>query len=53
MIFHMEAKVLSFPSVRGIAFGNWGQASEDTHRLVATSRARVAKPKSSRREGGT
>ena len=40
----MEAKLLTFPPVRGIVFGNWREASEDTHKLVdtlATSRARL------------
>ena len=51
-IGRVEAKLLSFPEVEGIVFGNWGEASEATHRLVdalATSRARVAEPQTSRR----
>jgi hypothetical protein len=38
--------------VEGIVFGNWGEASEANHKLVdamATSRARVAEPQTSRR----
>ena len=41
-IGRVEAKLLSFPEWEGIVFGNWGEASEATHRLVdalATSRA--------------
>ena len=30
----VEAMLLSFHHVRAILFGNWGEASEDTHRLV-------------------
>ena len=43
----MEEKLLSFPKVEGIVFGNWGEASEAVHRLVdamATSRAMIADP---------
>ena len=43
----VENKLLSFPKVEGIVFGNWGEASEATHSLVealATSRAKVAEP---------
>ena len=42
----------TFPKVDGIVFGNWGEASEATHKLVdalATSRARVAEPQTSKR----
>jgi hypothetical protein len=48
----VETKLLTFPKVEGIVFGNWGEVSEATHRLVdalATSRARVAEPQTSRR----
>ena len=44
----------SFPKVEGLVFGNWGEASESTHRLVealATSRARVAEPQARGRRG--
>ena len=50
----VETKLLSFPKVEGIVFGNWGEASEATHSLVdalATSRALVAEPQA-RRKGG-
>ena len=50
----VESKLLSFPKVEGIVFGNFGEASEATHHLVellATSRARVAQPQS-RKKGG-
>ena len=52
VVGRVEAKLLSFPKVEGIVFGNWGEASEATHKLVdmlATSRARVAEPQTSRR----
>ena len=51
-IGRVETKLLTFPKVEGIVFGNWGEASEATHKLVdamATSRARVAEPQTSRR----
>ena len=54
VVGRVEAKLLTFPPVRGIVFGNWGEVSEDTHKLVdvlATSRAKVAEPQSSRRGG--
>ena len=54
VVGRVEAKLLSFPKVEGIVFGNWGEASEATHKLVdmlATSRARVAEPQTSRRGG--
>ena len=44
----VERKLLNFPKVEGIVFGNWGETSEATHQLVealATSRARVDAPK--------
>ena len=50
----VETKLLSFPRVEGVVFGNWGEASEATHRLVdamATSRAKVADPQA-RKKGG-
>ena len=50
----VETKLLSFPKVEGIVFGNWGEARQATHNLVevlASSRARVADPQArSRRE---
>ena len=48
----VEAKLLSFPKVEGIVFGNFGEVSEATHALVdalATSRARVAEPQTGKR----
>ena len=51
-IGRVESMLLSFPEVEGIVFVNWGEASEATHKLVdalATSRARVAEPQTSRR----
>ena len=51
----VETKLLSFPKVEGIVFGNWGEASKATHSLVealASSRARVAEPQS-RKKGKT
>ena len=50
----VERKLLNFPKVEGIVFGNWGEASEATHQLVeaiATSRARVAAPQTRGRRG--
>ena len=50
----VERKLLSFPKVEGIVFGNWGEASAATHQLVealATSRARVAAPQARGRKG--
>ena len=38
--------------MEGIVFGNWGEASEATHKLVdmlASCRARIAEPQTSRR----
>ena len=43
----MESKLLSFGQVKGLVFGNFGEASEATHKLldtIATSRVRVALP---------
>ena len=51
----VERKLLNFPKVEGIVFGNWGEASEATHQLVealATSRASVA-PQTRGRKGQT
>ena len=48
----MERKLLTFPKVEGIVFGNWGEASEATHQLVeelASSRARIADSQRGRR----
>ena len=53
----VESKLLSFGQVKGLVFGNFGEASEATHKLldtIATSRVRVALPQaatSSSREG--
>ena len=30
----VERKLLSYPKVEGLVFGNWGEVSEATHRLV-------------------
>ena len=52
----VERKLLSFPKVEGIVFGNWGEASEATHKLVdalATSRAKVAEPEAKGSRGKT
>ena len=43
----VEQKLVSFPKVESLVFGNWGEASQTTHQLVqnlASSRARVADP---------
>ena len=34
MVVGVKAMLLSFNPVRAILFGNWGEASGDTHRLV-------------------
>ena len=50
----VERKLLSFPKVEGLVFGNWGEASESVHSLVehlATSRARVGEPQARSRGG--
>ena len=50
----VERKLLNFPKVEGIVFGNWGETSEATHQLVealATSRAKVAAPQTRGRRG--
>ena len=52
----VERKLLTFPEVEGLVFGNFGENSEATHRLVdmlATSRARVADPQARGRRGQT
>ena len=52
----VERKLLTFPEVVGFVFGNFGETSEATHRLVdmlATSRARVADPQARGRRGQT
>ena len=43
----VESKLLSFGQVKGLVFGNFGEVSEATHKLldtIATSRVRVALP---------
>ena len=48
-----QAKLMSFPKVEGIVFGNWGEVSEATHTLVdviATCRVRVAEPETDRKD---
>ena len=48
----VENKLLSSPTVQGIVFGSFGEASEAVHSLVealATSRVRVAGPQKGRR----
>ena len=48
----VENKLLSFDRVEGLVFGNFGEASEQVHRLVdimATNRVRVAGPQRGRR----
>ena len=48
----VERKLLTFPKVEGIVFGNWGEASQATHQLVeelASSRARIADSQRGRR----
>ena len=50
----VERKLLTFPKVEGIVFGNWGEVSQTTHDLVealASSRARVTEPQARRRGG--
>ena len=53
-IGRVELKLLSYPPVVGLVFGNWGEASEGVHTLVeqlAISRVSVAEPQS-RNKGG-
>ena len=48
----VERKLLTFPKVEGIVFGNWGETSQATHHLVeelASSRARIADSQRGRR----
>jgi hypothetical protein len=48
----VENKLLSFPTVQGMVFGSFGDASEAVHSLVealATSRVRVAGPQRGRK----
>jgi hypothetical protein len=48
----VKNKLLSFPTVQGIVFGSFGEASEGVHSLVeglATSRVRVAGPQRGRK----
>jgi hypothetical protein len=48
----VENKLLSFPTIQGIVFGSFREASEAVHSLVenlATSRVRVAGPQKGRR----
>ena len=48
----VENKLLSFPTVQGMVFGSFGEASEGVHSLVealATSRVRVAGPQRGRK----
>ena len=50
----VERKLLTFPKVEGIVFGNWGEASQATHQLVeelASSRARIADPQTRGKKG--
>ena len=50
----VERKLLTFSEVEGIVFGNWGEASQATHKLVealATSRAQVGEPQARSRKG--
>ena len=50
----VERKLLTYPKVEGLVFGNWGEVSEATHQLVealATSRVRVALPQSKSKRG--
>ena len=48
----VESKLLSFGHVQGLVFGNFGEVSEATHKLLdamATSRVRVAVPQTGRK----
>ena len=50
----VERKLLSFPKVKGLNFGAWGEASEAVQSLVYTladSKAQVAVPQSKRKGG--
>jgi hypothetical protein len=51
----VESKLLSFGRVQGIVFGNYGEVSEATHKLldtITTSRVRVALPQSAAAKRG-
>ena len=50
----VERKLLTFPKVEGLVFGNWGEASKATHQLVealATSRAQIGDPQARTKRG--
>ena len=50
----VEQKLLSYPKVVGLVFGNWGEASDGVHNLVeqmARSRAKVAEPQAKKKGG--
>ena len=50
----VERKLMTFPEVEGLVFGNWGEASQATHQLVealATSRAQIGDPQARSRRG--
>ena len=52
----VERKLLTFPQVEGLVFGNWGEVSESMHQLVealATSRAQIGEPQARSRRGTT
>ena len=43
----VERKLLTFPRVEGLIFGNWGEGSQAVHSLIealAVSRSKVAMP---------
>ena len=50
----VERKLLSFPKVEGLVFGNWGEGSQAVHSLVeslAVSRSKVAIPQLRSKKG--
>ena len=50
----VERKLLTFPKVEGLVFGNWGEGSQAVHSLVealAVSRSKVAIPQIRSRRG--
>ena len=50
----VERKLLTFPKVEGLVFGNWGEGSQAVHSLVealATSRSKVAIPQLRSKQG--
>ena len=50
----VERKLLTFPRVEGLVFGNWGEGSQAVHALVealAVSRAKVATPQLRSKKG--